>query len=821
KTEVRQLLEADPKPFYLFPEQRDYPIRMCRYLPQHWIKRGLQDTLTGTARRGEYFIFQIGVYAAQQPLNEIKVTFAGVEAADGRAISKNAFTCFNTEGVNQFGQPFRKSISVEQGEIQPLWIGVQISRDARPGRYLGAVRVAPKQSQEQTLHLDLQVMDAVVEDKGDSQPEKMSRLRWLNSTIGTDPDFIVAPYTPVKIEGKTLRVLGREIVLGGNGLPKQIRSYFTQEMTGVSKLPAEILAQPVELKVKSNAGSETWQAQPFEIEQVAKGRAMWTARNESPFFSLRVDGALEYEGMLSCKLTLVAKENFAVTDVALPVAMAPDAARYILGLGFKGQRRPERVDWKWDVTRHHEGVWLGAVNKGLQYVLRDENYERPLNTNFYQAKPLNMPESWYNDGKGGIRIRTTPDAVIADNYSGARRLRANDSLHFNIRLLITPFKPLDTRTHFNTRFVHKYAPVDSVKAWGGTVVNIHHANEINPYINYPFYNLDEQSAYIREAHQKGVKVKLYYTIRELTYKCYELFALRSLGDEILNGGDGDGHPWLQEHLQDHYHKGWHAWRVDDAAILNKGASRWTNYYVEGLNWLAKNQQIDGLYLDDIAFSRETVKRMMSVLHRHRDEVVIDLHSANQFNNRDGFINSAFLYMEHLPFVSRLWFGEYFEYDRDADYWLTEVSGIPFGLMGEMLEKGGHPYRGMLYGMTTRLYGTFDPRPIWKLFDEFSVADSRMVGYWVEPNPVRTGHPRVLATAYVKSDAVLIALASWAPKDVDVRLAIDWKQLGFSDAGQAAMAAPEVAGLQAFQKLDADKPVRVPKEQGLFVILEKR
>jgi len=37
----------------------------------------------------------------------------------------------------------------------------------------------------------------------------------------------------------------------------------------------------------------------------------------------------------------------------------------------------------------------------------------------------------------------------------------------------------------------------------------------------------------------------------------------------------------------------------------------------------------------------------------------------------------------------------------SDYWLTEVSGIPFGLMGEMLQDGGHPYRGMLYGMTAR------------------------------------------------------------------------------------------------------------------------
>ena len=173
-------------------------------------------------------------------------------------------------------------------------------------------------------------------------------------------------------------------------------------------------------------------------------------------------------------------------------------------------------------------------------------------------------------------------------------MAAGDSLQFNVRFLLTPFKPINTGAHFRTRFVHRYVPVDSVVAWGGTVVNIHHANEINPYINYPFFNLDLQTAYIEEAHAEGIKVKLYNTIRELTYRAHELFALRSLGDEILNDGEGGGHSWMQEHLEADYHSAWHAWRVDDAAMLNKGTSRWTNYYIEGLAWLAANQHIDGL-----------------------------------------------------------------------------------------------------------------------------------------------------------------------------------------------------------------------------------
>ncbi|MCP4897762.1 MAG: hypothetical protein GY906_12390, partial [bacterium] len=278
-----------------------------------------------------------------------------------------------------------------------------------------------------------------------------------------------------------------------------------------------------------------------------------------------------------------------------------------------------------------------------------------------------------------------------------------------------------------------------------------------------------------------------------------------------------GHSWLQEHLGDGYHSAWHAWQVDDAAILNKGTSRWTNYYIEGLSWLARNQHIDGLYLDDIAFSRETVKRLVTVMAGHRPEVVIDLHSANQFNVRDGFTNSAMLYMEHFPYISRLWFGEYFDYQQQDDYWMTEVSGLPFGLMGEMLQDGGHPYRGMLYGMTTRKYGDTDPRPVWAMMTEFGIEDSRMLGYWLDYAPVSTGRRDVLATTYVHPDGVLIALASWAEEDVEITLDMDLAALGLE--GDVRAHAPSVEGLQEGGPVDLGA-VTIPVGQGLFVLVRR-
>lgn len=820
REEVKTFQATYPKDFYLFPEYRDFPIRMTDHLPKHWMDRGLLTGLRDTVRRGEYYSFQIGLFAPATELRDVQVSFSDLRTRGGNALPAEALSCFNTEGVDLNGQPFEKRLQVPAGKVQALWLGVDIPEDAPKGVYRGQIHVQPMGFPAANIELVLEVRAETVANHGDDEPEKMSRLRWLNSTIGADPGFITPPFEAVRVEGRRLGILGREVVLNDNGLPAAIESYFPQELTYLLDRPEAVLDGPIAFGVVSDNGEEeVWESEGFEVGQPSPGQAGWQTRNESDNFQLVVQGALEYDGMLQYQLQLIPKKVLTIKDAYLDVPMESTAAVYMLGLGRKGGRRPAEVDWRWDVANHHEGVWLGNVNKGLQYVLRDRNYQRPLNTNFYQAQPLNLPPSWYNEGRGGIRIDERDGAVVARNYCGPRTLQPGDTLHFHIRFLITPFKTIDTKKHFNTRFVHKYVPVDSARALGGTVINVHHANEINPYINYPFYNLEAQKAYIDEAHRKGVKVKLYNTIRELTYKAHELFALRSLGDEILNDGEGGGHAWLQEHLRDHYHSAWHAWRVNDAAILNKGTSRWTNYYIEGLNWLAQNQEIDGLYLDDIAFSRETVKRISNVLHAHRPEVIIDLHSANQFNPRDGFINSAFLYMEHFPYISRLWFGEYFEYDLDPDYWLTEVSGLPFGLMGEMLEKCGHPYRGLVYGMTTRNYGTCDPSALWKFFDEFKIADSEMLGYWVDRNPVKVSNSRIRCTIYRQDGQVLIVLGSWSERDERVELEIDWQALGI-DEKRVELISPAIEGLQEKQTFKVGQPVTAPGGQGMILLLRK-
>ena len=809
------------KEFYLFPEYRDFPIKMKSYLPKRWtLDKNNINGLNDNVSRGEYYTFQVGVLPQNRDIDNIDIIFTDLNSQSKGTIDKKYFTCFNKGGIDIDGKAFMKKVSVKKGEVQSLWFGLEIPLETKSGTYTSLVIIKPKGMVEDTIHLKMNVSNLKSNDFGDDRPERMSRLRWLNSDIGSDDNLIIKPFKEIKIDQNNLEFLGRKIELNKMGLPEGILSFFSPEMTYIKDEPENILSEKMDFKVKNiNGDFEKFENSLFNISKDNRASVNWISENESKNFNLVISGMLEYDGMMDYKIQLIAKNDVNLNDVSLKISFKKEAAKYMLGLGNKGGELNNNINWQWDINKHQEGVWLGNINKGLQYVLRDNNYERPLNTNFYRSKPLNLPTSWYNNSKGGISLKINKEVVDVNNYSGKRSVKIGDTLNFNVRFLITPFKTIDIKEHFDTRFVHKYIPVDSVLDLNGTVVNVHHANEINPYINYPFYNINKQKEYIDEAHSKGIKVKLYNTIRELTYKTYEMFALRSLGTEIFNDGNGGGHSWLQEHLKSNYHSAWHAVRVNDASILNKGTSRWTNYYIEGINWLAKNNSIDGLYLDDIAFSRSTVKRIANVFSMNRDSFVIDLHSANQFNIRDGYINSAFLYMEHFPFVSRLWFGEYFEYELEPDYWMTEVSGIPFGLTGEMLEKGGRPYHGLIYGMTTRVYHKYNPGNIWKIFDDFGISDSRMIGYWVDYAPIKVDNTKVKCTIYKRDDKVLISLASWSKNDEDVNLLIDWEDINLNPL-YSELISPEIENLQDYKKYRIGEKIKLEANGGLVLMLSK-
>ena len=824
-------------PYLLFPEDRRYPIRMTDELPLRWVKAGPGTNVVGEAARGEFFTWQIGWFAAGQAADELAVAFTDLESPAGGRIPRSAMRCFNLAGTNWLGAAIRKSVSVPKGAVQPLWFGVDVPRGVAPGRYRGAVTLSAARVPATTVTLDLTVTDAEREDGGDGELWRQARLRWLDSTIGLD-DEVFPPYLPVTRQGEALAVLGRDVRVGASGLPASVASRFTPNVDGVNGPPLELLAAPMRFVVEDAAGRAVdWRADGLRWERSAPGKAEWVATNRADGWTLVCRGSLECDGYVNLRLTLRAEAAGRLTDARFELPVARERAKYFMGLGHKGGVRPAEWKWAWDLKRSNNQFWIGDVSAGLSCKLKHVEDRWDL----YNLQESGLYRDWANGGLGGCDLRESgPNEVLVRASSGARAVTAGEELHFNVGMLITPVKPLD-REHWRWRYFHQgtSAPVAEAAAAGATLINLHQGDALNPYINYPFLTTDKLSAYTREAHERGMRVKLYYTIRELSNYAAEFWALRSLGHEVYAGGAGfrladqfaaapagaaqpTGSSWLCEHVIRDYAPAWHQPLGNghyDAAIATTGLSRWHNYYLEGLNWLVRNVGIDGLYLDGVGYDREIMKRVRKVLSRARPGCLIDFHSGNNFHADYGLNNCANQYLELFPCLDSLWFGEGFDYNESPDYWLIEVAGIPYGLFGEMLHGGGNPWRGMVYGMTVRLGWSGDPRGLWKLWDSFGIADARMIGYWDPACPVKTGRDDVLATVYQRAGRSLVALASWAPGPTNVTLAIDFERLGL-DPRRTHVYAPRIAGFQGERLWNPGEPIAVPAGRGWLLQLDE-
>jgi hypothetical protein len=591
---------------------------------------------------------------------------------------------------------------------------------------------------------------------------------------------------------------------GPDGFPASIKS-------GAN----EILTMPISLVAETAGVDVLWKSGETKTLAKAPGAITRQTNSTSSTFAMTCISKMEADGYINFKAAITAKKTVKVDDIRLDIPIRREMAPFLMGMGRKGGNRPTEWMWNWNKGYSNNSVWVGAVDGGLQCKLKGQEESWDL------FRLTNVPVAWANGGLGGCSITERgAGTVLVRAYSGTRTIKAGQTLHFNFGLLITPVKPLDP-AHWSQRYDHEFISPQQAKANGATIINIHQGNALNPYINYPFLFADKLAAYTKQAHALGMKVKIYYTVRELSSRLPEIWALRSLGYEVFTDGPGGGDSWLQEHLVDHFRPAWHTPLPNgevDAAITTVGLSRWHNYYLEGLGWLIKNAGIDGLYLDGIGYDREIMKRVRKVMDRTRPGCLIDFHSGNSFRPEYGMNSCANEFMEHFPYINSLWFGEGYDYNESPDYWLTEISGIPFGLFGEMLEGNGNPWRGMVYGMTARYYSGADPKPIWTLWDRFAIAKAKMLGYWSAACPVRCDHPDILATAYVREGKTLIALASWAKTPVQAKLTVDWKALGL-DPTKVTILAPAVKGFQPAASFRVGDEIPVEPGHGWVLLLE--
>ena len=223
---------------------------MGRRLPQHH--------LLSRARYGEFFVWQLGVYASST--SDVRLTSCSLKRASWRAqlgdspagarssnaAALSALSTASTWRPRYQGRPRRMQPWVRRGCARSLWFGVrlpaapprgsdeigQIRRGRRRARFaieIGLRReaarevgrdrrdrrewtevstevgaeVSSKVSSEVSSEISSEVMNVrlvvsgpPLADQGDSRSWRLSRLRWLDSTLGTSP-AVPYPFTPV------------------------------------------------------------------------------------------------------------------------------------------------------------------------------------------------------------------------------------------------------------------------------------------------------------------------------------------------------------------------------------------------------------------------------------------------------------------------------------------------------------------------------------------------------------------------------------------------------------------------------------------------
>ncbi|MCX6225404.1 MAG: DUF6067 family protein, partial [Bacteroidia bacterium] len=512
--------------------------RMQEFLKTGEVKMGISTSLPKlyfSAKPGQFFVFNLKVPAETVALNDLKITFSnlnpilapdtlfchsresGNPIPDTRhPIPDTLFSCFNSGGIDFKGNPFTKRIDIPAGQTQELWMGIDLE-DAERGVYQGSVTISSG-NVTQIIPIEISVEGDAVRNHGYDQGKSLARLNWLNSAAGID-DSITKGFIPVKVIGKRFSILGRTLEIAGNGLPAAVTTFFGSSNQELKDWGEPLINSPFRIIIEKENGTVVrLTSGDLVIREEPPSKVTWSVMNTSGEFDVEISGQMEFDGFVDYKMELTAKSDVKVRDIRLEIPMNKEKSEYMMGLNHEGGYRTPDWKWKWDVTKNQDMLWIGAVNGGMRIKWKAANYRRPLINIYYEFGPLNLPPSWGNAGKGGVTVADKDTDVVVNAYSGPREIKTGEVLDFDFELLLTPFRTIDKKTKFGDRYFHgggtnTAVKIANAKAAGANIINIHHAEDLYPFINYPYLdeNITELTQLVSNAHKANMRMKFYYT----------------------------------------------------------------------------------------------------------------------------------------------------------------------------------------------------------------------------------------------------------------------------------------------------------------------
>jgi hypothetical protein len=593
RTRTIRMRDAIPLRFALWPADAQIP-------HDNAVNRSPLDL--GMAKRGEHYMFQLGMWAARGNIDSVTCQ-AGVLTSGGRhTILPTQVSSPALAGVDSDGLRFNRTITVAEGGVGVLWMAVSLQNTTAPGVYQGNLTLTATENMTEartTIVVRLSVSDAEpVADGGDDEDiSHLSRSRWLDSTAGQS-NRPSSRFQNLLRRQLTVSATAADVTIGPTGLPSAITKAKKQtDLLAAAARFIAVGADGVEHQFNGSSAT-TWDPKP------TPDCVRWQATSHAPALGLTMvtDGEIHGDASLQFKvdITNTAGTPVSVQDLKLVLPFRQDRVPYLMGLGKTGGLRPPQWEWRWTApvgtltgARGNHMVWAGSPALGMR--LKLTGADRTWGSGMKNVMASDVPAGW--GGKvlhsrvskrfpgvteqvhaGGVNVSTPVAGVVTVSaYGGARLLAPHEMLEFRFEILCTPARPFNPQEHFAQRYVQDGGgmPTDTagIEAFvraaiqnGVRTVNVHQSGDLNPFINYitdPAL-VAPLSEYARLIHEANGKLKLYYTTRELSNHVDIMWVLRSLGGEIIDEtttsddthASSAGWAWLQEHLGSGYESCW-------------------------------------------------------------------------------------------------------------------------------------------------------------------------------------------------------------------------------------------------------------------------
>lgn len=551
-----------------------------------------------------------------------------------------------------------------------------------------------------------------------------------------DPIKVLAPWTPMKYQGGTLRVWGREYGLGNTIFPRQITSGGRSLLAGPISLKCQKMKKTLPDTLHRVV---TLLLSPGEVnlrEDISFGSHV------NAIVSLRA----EYDGLLVYHVHLSSQPTVTIDNLSLEIPLNAGVAtffqKYILMNKDWGEQAtrsiPSREGIVWQ-SPFNPYVWIGNENEGLFWFSQSSTEWRTA------SPPLRFVRS--RDGLKFIISFVNRPTVVAHD------------LDFEFGLQATPTRPLPRRWR-SIKIIRTWPSRKglSLAALGTNpkpaVVILWPNNKEWQWFGFPEpRNAERMKALIHSFHSRGIKVVPYVQAEALAsnmpaYKA-NIAAWQYLPPVI-----------------DNFSLDVLAMRGPIHAV--NPASGWEKFFLQHLQKFLNTYDVDGLYLDNIylypdtnrlQYPAGTVYPILALrrLLRNTYAMVKAKNSGNlvmiHMSGHDltPAISYSDVILDGEDVASRPWTCRTYQKMLNLEEFQGEFAGRQWGPTPMFLSTLGYKkgclnsYRQSEYVLAyalvhgDRLWGEFKDNileRVYQVYKQFGVADAWFVPYWNASNDVR-------------------------------------------------------------------------------------